>query len=57
VRVLLPDGPLGKAVLLCRRKKDDGSWAGIVKEYDMPSQRWVTVREGMADGSRSLLSG
>lgn len=57
VRILLPDEPFGKIVLLCRQKMDDGSWATTAKEYDIWCKSWVEVGEGITEGSRLLPSG
>lgn len=41
VQVLLPNDPIGKIILLCRQRQDDGSWEVLVREYDVLSQRWI----------------
>lgn len=40
-QVLLPDEPTGNLKLLCKQRKEDGSWETLAREYDVPSQCWI----------------
>lgn len=43
VQISLPDDPFGKALITCRRLKEDYSWDIAVKEYDLPTRTWADV--------------
>jgi hypothetical protein len=40
-QVLLPDEPTGNLHLLCKQRKEDGSWEVLAREYDVLSKCWI----------------
>ena len=45
VQVVLPDSPLEKTVLTCRRRHEDGSWEVLERQYDALSKCWTDKKE------------
>ena len=43
VRVVLPDDPFGKLMLICKRRLEDGSWEVIETYYDLGTRRWTNA--------------
>ena len=51
VNVALPDSPTGRLRLTCSQRGEPGPSRIIVREYDLPSQRWLeNCRQGKQNG-------
>ncbi|KAI1496082.1 hypothetical protein F5X99DRAFT_86453 [Biscogniauxia marginata] len=48
VRVVLPDHAMGKVRLACRRRRDDGGWELLAREYDPLPQCWIDMLDRSA---------
>ncbi|ORY59726.1 uncharacterized protein BCR38DRAFT_445346 [Pseudomassariella vexata] len=44
VQVVLPDDPMENVVLKCRRRRYDGSFETLVREFEVVSQSWMKGR-------------
>jgi hypothetical protein len=53
VEVVLPESPMARVELLCRRKREDGSWDTLVNEYDLIELCWRVKHEFIAPNSSS----